>query len=98
MLRVFKKLPVLQGEFQDKDVVVIDYNEDDGLQFIKKEELVVEVPAQNVELENLVADRTLELRRRVDQLRRQNVLGLCLLDAAQHHPPRARSVGNHRCR
>ncbi len=41
---------LLQGEFQEGDIVVVDYNEEDGLQFIKKEELVVEVPSQNVEV------------------------------------------------
>ncbi len=40
----------LQGEFKDDDVIVIDYNEEDGLQFIKKEELIVKVPEQNVEV------------------------------------------------
>jgi ATP-dependent Clp protease ATP-binding subunit ClpC len=36
---------LLRGEFKPGDVVVIDYNEDEGVQFIKKDELVVKVPA-----------------------------------------------------
>jgi ATP-dependent Clp protease ATP-binding subunit ClpC len=42
---------LLQGEFKDGDVVVVDYNENDGLIFVRKHELVVEMPAQNVEVE-----------------------------------------------
>jgi ATP-dependent Clp protease ATP-binding subunit ClpC len=42
---------LLQGEFKDGDVIVVDYNEHDGLTFIRKNELVVEMPAQNVEVE-----------------------------------------------
>jgi ATP-dependent Clp protease ATP-binding subunit ClpC len=36
---------LLRGEFQAGDVVVVDHNEDDGVVFVKKDELVVEVPA-----------------------------------------------------
>ncbi len=36
---------LLQGEFKEGDVVVVDYDENEGLQFIKKDELVVEVPS-----------------------------------------------------
>ena len=42
---------LLQGEFKDKDVVVVDYNEDEGLIFVKKDELVVKVPARKVEVD-----------------------------------------------
>jgi ATP-dependent Clp protease ATP-binding subunit ClpC len=42
---------LLRGEFQAGDMVIVDYNEDDGLQFIKQDELVVEVPSQTVDVE-----------------------------------------------
>ncbi len=42
---------LLRGEFQSGDVVVVDHNEDDGIVFVKKEELMVEVPA-NEEVES----------------------------------------------
>jgi ATP-dependent Clp protease ATP-binding subunit ClpC len=35
---------LLKGEFKDNDTIVVDYNEQDGLVFITKSELVVEVP------------------------------------------------------
>jgi ATP-dependent Clp protease ATP-binding subunit ClpC len=41
---------LLEGEFKDGEVIVVDYNENDGLIFIRKNELVVEMPAQNVEV------------------------------------------------
>ncbi len=36
---------LLKGEFKDSDVIVVDYNEEDGLIFVRKEELVVKMPA-----------------------------------------------------
>jgi ATP-dependent Clp protease ATP-binding subunit ClpC len=36
---------LLRGEFQSGDIVVVDHNEDEGVIFVKKDELVVEVPA-----------------------------------------------------
>jgi ATP-dependent Clp protease ATP-binding subunit ClpC len=42
---------LLRGEFKKGDVVVVDYNENDGLVFIKKQDLMVEVPSQNVEVQ-----------------------------------------------
>jgi ATP-dependent Clp protease ATP-binding subunit ClpC len=42
---------LLQGEFKDGDVVVVDYNENEGLVFIGQETLMVKVPAQSVEVE-----------------------------------------------
>jgi ATP-dependent Clp protease ATP-binding subunit ClpC len=44
-------MELLQGKYKDSDVVIIDYNEDNGLVFIKKDELVVKMPTQNVEVE-----------------------------------------------
>jgi ATP-dependent Clp protease ATP-binding subunit ClpC len=41
---------LLRGEFKESDVIVVDHNEDEGLIFVKKEELVVKVPAQEVEV------------------------------------------------
>ncbi|MCB0165561.1 MAG: AAA family ATPase, partial [Anaerolineae bacterium] len=41
---------LLQGEFAEGDVIVVDHNEEAGLTFIKKEHLVVEMPT-NVEVE-----------------------------------------------
>ena len=41
---------LLRGEFKEGDVVVVDYNEDEGLIFVKREELVVKVPAREVEV------------------------------------------------
>ena len=35
---------LLKGEFKDNDTIVVDFNEQDGLVFITKSELVVEVP------------------------------------------------------
>jgi ATP-dependent Clp protease ATP-binding subunit ClpC len=35
---------LLKGEFKDNETIVVDYNEQDGLIFITKSELVVEVP------------------------------------------------------
>jgi ATP-dependent Clp protease ATP-binding subunit ClpC len=40
---------LLRGDFKDGDVIIVDYNETDGLSFIHKDELVVEVPS-NVEM------------------------------------------------
>jgi ATP-dependent Clp protease ATP-binding subunit ClpC len=43
---------LLQGEFKDGDVIVVDYNEDEGLVFVKRDDLVVEVPSNHkVEIE-----------------------------------------------
>lgn len=42
---------LLRSEFQAGDVIVVDYNEDEGLVFVKKDELMVEVPAQEVEVD-----------------------------------------------
>ncbi|MCB0155153.1 MAG: AAA family ATPase, partial [Anaerolineae bacterium] len=42
---------LLRGEFKEGDTIVIDYNESEGLVFVKKEELMVEMPATNVEIE-----------------------------------------------
>jgi ATP-dependent Clp protease ATP-binding subunit ClpC len=42
---------LLQGEFENGDVIVVDHNEDEGLIFVKKDELVVNMPAKNVEVE-----------------------------------------------
>jgi ATP-dependent Clp protease ATP-binding subunit ClpC len=36
---------LLWGEFMSGDTVIVDYNEDEGLMFIKKEALVVKMPA-----------------------------------------------------
>jgi ATP-dependent Clp protease ATP-binding subunit ClpC len=36
---------LLRGEFKLGDIVIVDYSEDEGLMFIKKEELVVKMPA-----------------------------------------------------
>jgi hypothetical protein len=41
----------LRGEFQSGDIVVVDHNEDEGVMFVKKDDLVVEVPA-NEEVES----------------------------------------------
>jgi ATP-dependent Clp protease ATP-binding subunit ClpC len=43
---------LLRGEFKKGDVVVVDYNDHDGLVFIKKQDLMVEVPSQNVEVQD----------------------------------------------
>jgi ATP-dependent Clp protease ATP-binding subunit ClpC len=43
---------LLQGEFENGDVIVVDHNEDEGLVFVKKDELVVNMPSQNVEVED----------------------------------------------
>ncbi len=37
---------LLRGEFTEGDTVIVDYNEDEGLVFVKKDELVVEVPQE----------------------------------------------------
>ncbi|HEX9921564.1 MAG TPA: AAA family ATPase [Anaerolineae bacterium] len=42
---------LLQGKFKDGDTVIVDHNESEGLVFIKKDELVVEVPTQDVSIE-----------------------------------------------
>ncbi len=42
---------LLRGEFQAGDAIIVDNNEDEGLIFIKKEELVVEMPSNSVEVE-----------------------------------------------
>ena len=39
---------LLRGEFREGESIIVDYNEDEGLQFIKQDELVVKVPAQEV--------------------------------------------------
>ncbi len=36
---------LLKGEFKDHDVIVVDYNEEEGLIFVKRDQLMVEVPA-----------------------------------------------------
>jgi ATP-dependent Clp protease ATP-binding subunit ClpC len=36
---------LLRGEFKSGDIVIVDYSEDEGLMFIKKEDLVVKMPA-----------------------------------------------------
>jgi ATP-dependent Clp protease ATP-binding subunit ClpC len=41
---------LLRGEFGNGDTVIVDYDEAKGLIFMKQEELVVEVPAQDVEV------------------------------------------------
>jgi ATP-dependent Clp protease ATP-binding subunit ClpC len=38
-------IKLLRGDFKDSDVIVVDHNEEDGLIFVRKEELVVEMPA-----------------------------------------------------
>jgi ATP-dependent Clp protease ATP-binding subunit ClpC len=40
---------LLRGDFKAGDIIIVDYNETDGLVFVRKDELVVEVPA-NVEM------------------------------------------------
>ncbi|MEM7344140.1 MAG: AAA family ATPase [Chloroflexota bacterium] len=42
---------LLQGEFKEGHTVVVDYDEEAGIVFHRKEDLVVEVPANNVEVE-----------------------------------------------
>lgn len=42
---------LLQGKFKDGDTVIVDHNEVEGLVFVKKDELVVEVPTQDVSIE-----------------------------------------------
>ena len=42
---------LLRGEFQENDIIIVDYNEDEGLVFVKKDELVVKVPAQEVKVQ-----------------------------------------------
>ena len=41
---------LLRGEFKSGDIVVVDYNDDEGLMFVRKDELVVEVPSSSVEV------------------------------------------------
>jgi ATP-dependent Clp protease ATP-binding subunit ClpC len=43
---------LLRGEFKKGDVVVVDYNENEGLVFIKKQDLMVKMPSQNVEVQD----------------------------------------------
>ena len=38
---------LLKGEFTEKDVIVVDHNEEEGLIFVRKEELMVEMPADS---------------------------------------------------
>ena len=38
---------LLKGEFKESDIIVVDYNEEDGLIFVKKDELMVTMPANN---------------------------------------------------
>ncbi len=40
---------LLRGDFKDGDTIIVDYNESDGLTFIRREELMVEMPS-NVEM------------------------------------------------
>jgi ATP-dependent Clp protease ATP-binding subunit ClpC len=42
---------LLGGEFKEGDRIVVDYNETDGLVFVKKDELVVTIPAQEAKVE-----------------------------------------------
>jgi ATP-dependent Clp protease ATP-binding subunit ClpC len=42
---------LLQGKFKDGDTVIVDHNESEGLVFVKKDELVVEVPTHDVSIE-----------------------------------------------
>jgi len=43
---------LLKGEFKENDVIVVDHNEDEGLVFVRRDELVVTVPSNNtVEIE-----------------------------------------------
>jgi ATP-dependent Clp protease ATP-binding subunit ClpC len=42
---------LLRGEFTAGDTIVVDYNETEGLVFLKKEELMVKMPSANVEIE-----------------------------------------------
>jgi ATP-dependent Clp protease ATP-binding subunit ClpC len=37
---------LLRGDFKDGDTIIVDHNETDGLAFIRKDELVVEVPSK----------------------------------------------------
>ncbi|MBI1876670.1 MAG: AAA family ATPase, partial [Chloroflexi bacterium] len=37
---------LLRGDFKDGDTIIVDHNETDGLVFIRKDELVVEVPSK----------------------------------------------------
>jgi ATP-dependent Clp protease ATP-binding subunit ClpC len=41
---------LLRGEFAAGDSIIVDYNEDEGLMFVRKDELVVKVPSQEVEV------------------------------------------------
>jgi ATP-dependent Clp protease ATP-binding subunit ClpC len=41
---------LLRGEFKAGDSIIVDYNEDEGLMFVRKDELVVEVPSKEVEV------------------------------------------------
>ncbi len=42
---------LLKGEFGSGDIIVVDYSEEDGLTFIKKDHLVVEMPNTSVNVE-----------------------------------------------
>jgi ATP-dependent Clp protease ATP-binding subunit ClpC len=42
---------LLQGKFKDGDAVILDHNEAEGLLFVRKDELVVAVPTQDVSIE-----------------------------------------------
>lgn len=41
---------LLRGEFEDGDTVLVDYDQNEGIIFVKKEELMVEVPSQDVQV------------------------------------------------
>lgn len=41
---------LLRGDFQAGDTIIVDYNEAEGLMFVRKDELVVTVPSSNVEV------------------------------------------------
>jgi ATP-dependent Clp protease ATP-binding subunit ClpC len=41
---------LLRGEFHEGDTIIVDYNPDEGLIFLRKDELVVAVPSSNVEV------------------------------------------------
>lgn len=38
---------LLQGEFKESDIIVVDYQEDEGLVFLRKDDLVVKIPADS---------------------------------------------------
>jgi ATP-dependent Clp protease ATP-binding subunit ClpC len=41
---------LLRGDFNEGDTIIVDYNENDGLLFVRKDDLVVTVPSSNVEV------------------------------------------------